>query len=314
MEVTTHAQHKAVTLYRESHHFDSVNWEEGLGKGCGKSAQQDLDQLTVVDSIVVAPDAAPQSPQEYTRSSRPAVPHYTLSSSGSAMADKQHTFKAPSPARTPGRPTRPTLNVQSSSSSSLSSLRSRARRLSSEEIINEMENEQDAIVVRLLREIDQLKDENNRLRKNLCAVLNGDPQTPAGPALSRRSSLNSCASNSSGSGSLSSSHAGTTPGVLAATPTASSPALSRRPSSSATPIDTLTPTLLLQRKRNSLSSSVPATPKNSEDFIDLYAPAPVSKFGAVDVSLDAPGSCGYRRRRSSMKSTEGSNKLQRSTR
>ncbi|CUS20712.1 LAQU0S01e12904g1_1 [Lachancea quebecensis] len=314
MEATTHTQHKAVTLYKESHRFDNIDWKAGLDEKCGKSTQRDLDALSVVDSIVATPGAASQDTQDYTRTGRPAVPHYTLSSSGSAMADKQHTFKAPSPARTPGRPTRPSLNVQSSSSSSLSSLRSRARRLSSEEIINEMENEQDAIVVRLLREIDQLKDENNRLRKNLCAVLNGDTQTPAGPAISRRSSLNSCASNSSGSGSFSSSHAGAGSGVLAATPTTSSPALSRRPSSSATPIDTLTPTLLLQRKRNSLSSSVPATPKNAEDFVDLYAPAPVSKFGAADVSLDAPGSCGYRRRRSSMKSTEGSNKLQRSTR
>ncbi|CCK72349.1 Rts3p KNAG_0J02700 [Huiozyma naganishii CBS 8797] len=38
------------------------------------------------------------------------------------------------------------------------------RRLSREEIINKMENEQDAIVVKLLREIEQLKQENNKLR------------------------------------------------------------------------------------------------------------------------------------------------------
>lgn len=41
------------------------------------------------------------------------------------------------------------------------------RRLSREEIINKMENEQDAIVVRLLREIDSLKKENALLRNQL---------------------------------------------------------------------------------------------------------------------------------------------------
>lgn len=41
------------------------------------------------------------------------------------------------------------------------------RRLSREEIINEMENEQDAIVVRLLREMEALKMENLQLRKQL---------------------------------------------------------------------------------------------------------------------------------------------------
>lgn len=41
------------------------------------------------------------------------------------------------------------------------------RRLSREEIINKMENEQDAIVIRLLREIDQLKRENNCLKSTV---------------------------------------------------------------------------------------------------------------------------------------------------
>ncbi|SMN21846.1 similar to Saccharomyces cerevisiae YGR161C RTS3 Putative component of the protein phosphatase type 2A complex [Maudiozyma saulgeensis] len=40
-------------------------------------------------------------------------------------------------------------------------------KLSCEEIINKMENEQDAIVVRLLREINYLKNENNKLRNKL---------------------------------------------------------------------------------------------------------------------------------------------------
>ncbi|CAL9731009.1 hypothetical protein MOUN0_K09164 [Monosporozyma unispora] len=41
------------------------------------------------------------------------------------------------------------------------------RKLSREEIINKMENEQDAIVIKLLREIDQLKRENNYLKSTV---------------------------------------------------------------------------------------------------------------------------------------------------
>lgn len=41
------------------------------------------------------------------------------------------------------------------------------RKLSCEEIINEMEKEQDAMVVRLLRELERLKEENVFLRKQL---------------------------------------------------------------------------------------------------------------------------------------------------
>lgn len=43
----------------------------------------------------------------------------------------------------------------------------KARRLSREQIINEMEKEQDAIVVKLLKEIETLKLENTRLRQRL---------------------------------------------------------------------------------------------------------------------------------------------------
>lgn len=43
----------------------------------------------------------------------------------------------------------------------------KVRCLSREEIINKMENEQDAIVIKLLREIDQLKRENNYLRSTI---------------------------------------------------------------------------------------------------------------------------------------------------
>ncbi|CAI4474539.1 CFA_G0021410.mRNA.1.CDS.1 [Saccharomyces cerevisiae] len=55
----------------------------------------------------------------------------------------------------------------STSSSPSSSPMSAQRRLSREEIINEMEKEQDAIVVRLLREIETLKEENSRLKNQL---------------------------------------------------------------------------------------------------------------------------------------------------
>lgn len=41
------------------------------------------------------------------------------------------------------------------------------RKLSCEEIINEMEKEQDALVMRLLREVERLKDDNMQLRKQL---------------------------------------------------------------------------------------------------------------------------------------------------
>lgn len=43
----------------------------------------------------------------------------------------------------------------------------KSRRLSREQIINEMEKEQDAIVVKLLKEIEALKLENTRLRQRL---------------------------------------------------------------------------------------------------------------------------------------------------
>ncbi|CCD26219.1 Rts3p NDAI_0H00450 [Naumovozyma dairenensis CBS 421] len=51
--------------------------------------------------------------------------------------------------------------------STLNVIPKQKRRLSREEIINEMENEQDAIVVKLLKEIDQLKMENLYLKEQL---------------------------------------------------------------------------------------------------------------------------------------------------
>ncbi|CAI4062653.1 hypothetical protein SKDZ_07G4040 [Saccharomyces kudriavzevii ZP591] len=65
----------------------------------------------------------------------------------------------------------------STSSTPTSSSVAGQRRLSREEIINEMEKEQDAIVVRLLREIETLKEENSRLKNQL-----------SHPSLTRRSS------------------------------------------------------------------------------------------------------------------------------
>ncbi|AET40582.1 Rts3p Ecym_6199 [Eremothecium cymbalariae DBVPG len=62
------------------------------------------------------------------------------------------------------------------------------RRLSQEEIVDQMEKEQDAIVMRLLREIDLLREENSRLRRNMGHVLNGEPLSPT-PPQSRRSSI-----------------------------------------------------------------------------------------------------------------------------
>lgn len=52
------------------------------------------------------------------------------------------------------------------------------RRLSCEAIIDEMEKEQDASVVKLLREVDRLKAENSQLRKQLhsSSVANGSSQ------------------------------------------------------------------------------------------------------------------------------------------
>ncbi|SCU90243.1 LANO_0D08086g1_1 [Lachancea nothofagi CBS 11611] len=326
----------------------------------GNRRSRERAEIPLVDPIVATPDKISTETSEFTKEDS----HYThtspalrdsrqdmvgfksrkqassnSSSVGNAMPASKPAFSKSSSGSggsTSGATSRPALaphTLSSSSSSSLLSVssaspyRANTRRLSSEEIINEMEKEQDAIVVRLLREIDQLKDENNRLRKNLGAVLNGDPQTPATaatnstlPQLSRRSSLNSNASsasiasnNSSLSGANVNVNGSNSTSVLALTPSGTSPAPSRRPSSSAAPIDTLTPTLLLQRKRNSIPSPNPLTPKKSDEFVHLYTPVPSSNLVKTDPAADLPGSCGYRRRRLSVKSSEGSNKIQRST-
>ncbi|AMD21875.1 HFR020Wp [Eremothecium sinecaudum] len=61
-------------------------------------------------------------------------------------------------------------------------------RMSQEEIVDQMEKEQDAIVMRLLREIDTLREENSRLRRNMGHLLNGEPLSST-PPQSRRSSI-----------------------------------------------------------------------------------------------------------------------------
>ncbi|CCF59908.1 hypothetical protein KAFR_0I01270 [Kazachstania africana CBS 2517] len=58
-----------------------------------------------------------------------------------------------------------------------SSVTTTQRRYSREEIINKMENEQDAIVVRLLREINDLKKERNMLRNQLSKFTNVPART-----------------------------------------------------------------------------------------------------------------------------------------
>ncbi|CAI4063155.1 hypothetical protein N7582_002310 [Saccharomyces uvarum] len=74
----------------------------------------------------------------------------------------------------------------STSSSSTSPSASGQRRLSREEIINEMEKEQDAIVVRLLREIETLKEENSRLKNQLHHPL---PARRSSPSLESESAI-----------------------------------------------------------------------------------------------------------------------------
>ncbi|KAL3231712.1 hypothetical protein RNJ44_00247 [Nakaseomyces bracarensis] len=68
------------------------------------------------------------------------------------------------------------------------------RRLSREQIINEMEKEQDAIVVKLLKEIEALKVENARLRQRLSVYT--DEVTPGRKRAGSTSTANSIATNS----------------------------------------------------------------------------------------------------------------------
>lgn len=61
-------------------------------------------------------------------------------------------------------------------------------RMSQEELVDQMEKEQDAIVMLLLREIDTLREENSRLRRNMGQIVNGEPLSCT-PPQSRRSSI-----------------------------------------------------------------------------------------------------------------------------
>lgn len=206
-----------------------------------------------------------------------------------------------SPVTTPRQLTPPQVRIPTSQS---------FRRMSSEEIINEMEKEQDAIVMRLLREIHQLKDENAKLRKNLNVALSGgssDSFSPSSPSSRRPSSARSSLSYS---------------------PASSSPMCSRRPSSAASnscskavPIDTITPTLSLQRKRNSTSNVVLSANSKNDEFFENY---PLATIWPQQTSVETHDSlprkvpleitnaaCGSRRRRSSGRLPDDSKKLQR---
>lgn len=132
---------------------------------------------------------------------------------------------------------------------------SHQRKLSCEEIINEMEKEQDAVVVRLLRELERLKEENMQLRKHM---------HQSRPFLSRNNSekdmniMDDYESNYHYSLSESSS----SPRNSLYVPYQAAPPYARRPSpiginmtnaNSMVPIDTSLPTLSLQKKRGSIT-------------------------------------------------------------
>lgn len=137
------------------------------------------------------------------------------------------------------------------------------RKLSCEEIIDEMEKEQDAAVVRLLKEVDKLKAENLQLRRQLHS--------------------NSIA-NSSGSGSRQGSQfSGESPLVADSEYHYMLPShrssLATRTSVVGTPsfhpIDTSVPTQTVQRKRGASITS----PRTSQASVD---PSPLSNNEAID--------------------------------
>lgn len=131
---------------------------------------------------------------------------------------------------------------------------SHQRKLSCEEIINEMEKEQDAVVVRLLRELERLKEENMQLRKHM---------HQGRPFLSRNNSekdlnlLDDYESNYHYSLSESSSSPRNSLYVpYQPTPHARRPSpigINITNSNSMMPIDTSLPTLSLQKKRGSIT-------------------------------------------------------------
>lgn len=230
---------------------------------------------------------------------------------------KKPFFRVPSPGKTAKRTKR---GSQSSAYSTPPSPHHSGRRLSSEEIINQMEKEQDAMVMRLLKEIDLLREENVRLRRSLnqlssnlhsselCGSGSGSGSvsgsgTPLGPTFSGASRPGSTSS------SLSHQQLQQQQQQLLLVPGSSngSASVSRRPSSSSQLLDSLTPEL--QRKRNSVT-------KNEIDFMEGYSPTlrGVSGLSGPHLagSIDAfprrssAAVCGSRRRRSSGKPMEES--------
>ncbi|BAP71160.1 hypothetical protein KMAR_30355 [Kluyveromyces marxianus] len=228
---------------------------------------------------------------------------------------KKPFFRVPSPGKTAKRTKR---GSQSSAYSTPPSPHHSGRRLSSEEIINQMEKEQDAMVMRLLKEIDLLREENVRLRRSLnqlssnlhsselCGSGSGSGSgsgTPLGPTFSGASRPGSTSS------SLSHQQLQQQQQQLLLVPGSSngSASVSRRPSSSSQLLDSLTPEL--QRKRNSVT-------KNEIDFMEGYSPTLRGVSGLSGPHLagnidafprrSSAAVCGSRRRRSSGKPMEES--------
>lgn len=206
---------------------------------------------------------------------------------------KKPFFKVPSPGKTVKRTKRGTLTTSLSTPPSPGTLtlqHTSTRRLSNEELINQMEKEQDAMVMRLLREIDSLREENVRLRRSLNQMSSGS-LSGSSADLSPSPRTNSITGNSR-PGSTSS----------ASLNLMQNSSVSRRPSSSSQLLDNLTPEL--QRKRNSIT-------KNDLEYLEDYSPT--IRNGICTKNL-SPGvealprkqsvGCGSRRRRSSGKAAE----------
>ncbi|QEU59838.1 Rts3 [Kluyveromyces lactis] len=231
---------------------------------------------------------------------------------------KKPFFRVPSPGKTAKRTKRGSQSSAYSTPPSPGSFHPphhSGRRLSSEEIINQMEKEQDAMVMRLLKEIDLLREENVRLRRSLNQLSSNlhnsdvsmslDPVSASRPNSSSSSSLSQLQLSSqqqSSSGLL-----GVGMGNITGT---SSAANSRRPSSSSQLLDNLTPEL--QRKRNSVT-------KNEIDFMEGYSPTlrtgstmltPNLSTGIESLPRRASSIvCGSRRRRSSGRPMEESDTM-----
>ncbi|CDO95358.1 unnamed protein product [Kluyveromyces dobzhanskii CBS 2104] len=229
---------------------------------------------------------------------------------------KKPFFRVPSPGKTAKRTKRGSQSSAYSTPPSPGSFhppQQSGRRLSSEEIINQMEKEQDAMVMRLLKEIDLLREENVRLRRSLNQLSSNMHKSDHSGSLDLGllSRQNSTSSSSLSQLQLQSQQQPAS-GLLGVgnVTTSSSTTDSRRPSSSSQLLDSLTPEL--QRKRNSVT-------KNELDFMEGYSPTlrtgnailtPNISTGAESFPRRASSIvCGSRRRRSSGKHIEESDPL-----